>query len=46
MDNSEALVLPRPHYDIIWDYIEINKVQSNVDDVVMNGGESYRATKA
>ena len=46
VDNSEALVLPRPHYDIIWDYIEINKVQSNVDDVVMNGGESYRATKA
>jgi len=46
VDNSETLLLPRPHYDVIWDYIKINKVQSNVDDVVMNGGESYRATKA
>jgi len=46
VDNSEALVLPRPRFDVIWDYIKINKVQSNVDDVVMNGGESYRATKA
>jgi hypothetical protein len=42
VDNSEALILPRPHYnDVIWDYIKINKVQSKVDDVVRNGGESY-----
>jgi hypothetical protein len=46
VDNSEALIIPRPHYNVIWDYIKINKVQSKVDDVVRNGGESYRATKA
>ena len=46
VDNSKALIISRPHYIVFWDYIKINKVQSKVDDVVRNGGESYRATQA